>query len=57
MRAIVFALVFALPFSLAVIDALQRGMAGADLLGLVVVAWLLLNLASVAAGPRIEGSE
>lgn len=52
MRALVFALVFALPFGLAVVDALRRGMTGADMLGLAVVAWLLANLASVAAGPR-----
>ena len=57
MRALVFALVFALPLGLAFVDALRRGMTGADVVGLVFVAWLLANLASVAAGPKIEEPE
>lgn len=57
MRAFVFLLVFALPLGGMALDALARGLSVRDALGLAVVAFVLANLASVAAGPRIEEPE
>jgi hypothetical protein len=55
MRSLVFAIVAGLPMLSAITQAMEGGLTLVECVGLLLLGLIVLNLASVAAGPRPEG--